>query len=312
MVTPTRIAQSEPLPIYGSDLRSQEGPDGAMLSRGLGWFSLALGTTELAIPRMLADAIGIESDRRASWVLRALGTREILHGLAILLRPRRPLPVWARVAGDALDVAVFGTAALTRRRRGGRVLAAAGMLAAAGALDLIASRRVQRAYDLSNRPVLAAVTINRPPREVYDYYRRLDQLPSFMEHLEEVRITGPRTSHWVARLPVRGTVEWDAEIIDDRPGELISWHSVEGSPIDVRGAVTFIKAPARDATEVRVEMQLGFRGKLPSAQLARIFAKSQVKGDLHRLKSVLETGEIIVSDASAHLLPHASQPGGVS
>jgi hypothetical protein len=55
-------------------------------------------------------------------------------------------------------------------------------------------------------------------------------------------------------------------------------------------------------------MQLGVFGRSPSLELARLFARPQVKGDLRRLKQVLETGEVLLSDASAHRLPHPAQP----
>lgn len=285
-----------------------EHSDGAQLSRGLGWFSLALGTAELAAPRMLARAIGIEADRRSSWILRAFGVRELAAGVAILLQPRRPWPVWSRVAGDVLDIATMATAAITRRTSGTRVAATLATLGGAVAIDTIAAQRVQRAYAASNEPVIFSVTINRPAREVYEFYRRFDQLPVFMDWLDEVRVLDDRTSHWTARLPVVGSIGWDAEIVDERHGELIEWRAVEGSPLALHGKVTFAKTPGRDMTEVRVQMELGLPGTKPSAALAKLFAKPQIKGDLRRLKMVLETGEVLRSDASAHTMPHPGQP----
>jgi len=61
-------------------------------------------------------------------------------------------------------------------------------------------------------------------------------------------------------------------------------------------------------TEVRVEMQLGLPGIKPSTGIARLFTRAQIKGDLRRLKQVLETGEVLLSDASAHRRPHPAQP----
>jgi uncharacterized membrane protein len=156
--------------------------------------------------------------------------------------------------------------------------------------------------------VIFAVTINKPPGEVYAFYRKLSQLPLFMDYLASVQETGPRTSHWVARLPVGGTVAWDAEIVEDRPGKLIAWKSVPGSPIALRGRVTFARTPGRNMTEVRVEMQLGVDGIHPSTVLAKLFARPQVKGDLRRLKQVIEAGEVLYSDASVHRGPHPAQP----
>jgi len=174
------------------------------------------------------------------------------------------------------------------------------------ALDVIAARRQGRAR--RQLPVIASVTINKPPMEVYEFYRRLEQLPQFMDYLASVTERESKVSHWVAKLPIGGTISWDARITEDRPGELIAWQSVEGSLIQSRGRVTFAKTPGRNMTEVRVEMQLGFLGTKPTTALAKFFGRSQIKGDLRRLKQVLETGEVLFSDASAHRGKHAAQP----
>lgn len=294
-----------------SVLRNRLDSDGApgtpLLSRGLGWFSIALGVAELAAPRTLATSIGVDPRGATSWTLRAMGVREVVAGLGVLMQPRRPLPLWARVAGDAIDLALLGVAAGAKRTSTPRLVGAIAAVAGVTALDLIAGIRTQRAYDQANRPVISSVTINKPPDEVYRFLRKLSQLPLVMDYLAEVRELDHRRSHWVAKLPV-GTVAWDAEILEDRPGELIAWQSVLGSPINTRGRVTFAKAPGRAMTEVRVEMQLGFLGTKPSTTLAKVFTRPQIKDDLRRLKQIVETGEVLYSDASVHRGPHAAQP----
>jgi uncharacterized membrane protein len=287
---------------------SSESPPDATLSRGLGWFSIALGVTELAIPRLLAKAIGIDPGGRTARMLRVMGARQIAAGVAVLLQPQHSLPLWTRVAGDAVDLALLGYAARAKCTSTPRIAGAIAAVAGVTAIDMVAGRRIQLARAKARRPVIFAVTINKPPGEVYAFYRKLSQLPLFMRHLESVRETGPKTSHWVARLPVGGTVAWDAEITEDRPGELIAWQSVPGSPIAVRGRVSFSRTPRRNMTEVRVEMQLGFLGTQPSTALAKLLARPEIKGDLRRLKQVMEAGEVLVSDASAHLGPHPAQP----
>src|SRR5918993_2479955 len=75
------------------------------VARGLGWFSIALGMAEVAAPRTLARALGMEGQEQ---LLRAYGLREIATGAAILAS-QIPQPwVWGRVAGDALDLATLG------------------------------------------------------------------------------------------------------------------------------------------------------------------------------------------------------------
>jgi uncharacterized membrane protein len=241
-----------------------------------------------------------------------MGVRELIAGLGVLMQPRRPLPLWSRVAGDAIDLALLGLATRSRRLSGPRLASTAAAVAGVTALDIVAARRTQRTYNQANRPAIYSVTINKPPAEVYAFFRNFSQLPLFMDYLESVRVQDATHSHWVARLPIAGTVSWDAKIIEDRPGELIAWQSVEGSLIKTSGRVAFARAPGRDMTEVRVEMQLGFLGTKPSASIAKFFTRAQIKGDLRRLKQVLETGEVLFSDASAHRRPHPAQPSPAS
>ena len=295
-------------PISGirSDSRSTHVNNGIGLSRGLGLLGVGLGVTELAFPRKLAGVVGVDARTTASSLLvRALGVREIASGLALLAAPAHPGPLWARVIGDAIDLGLLGLALTARRSNRRRVALALGAIAGIAAIDILASRRRMMARRRSD--VIATVTINKPPLEVYEFYRRLEQLPQFMDHLEAVEPLGPRRSRWTARLPIGGTVSWEAEIIEDRPGSALSWCSVEGSPIQTRGRVTFTRTPGRNMTEVRVELQLAILGAGPSTSLTRLFARPQVKGDLQRLKQVLETGEVLLSDASRHRLPHPAQ-----
>lgn len=282
--------------------------DGSTLSRGMGLFSLGLGLAELAVPRMVARAIGVEPDSRAALALRAFGMREIIAGVGVLLRPRSALPLWARVAGDALDLAAISYAASTRRTSVERLAAAAVAVAGVTALDVIAGRRVSKARRTVVDPIIFSVTINKPAAEVYAFWRKLDNLPHFMDYLASVTPTSGNRSHWVARLPAGRTVEWDAQITSDVPGERIAWSTVEGSPLQHEGEVTFARTPGRDMTEVRVRMALGLPGIAPNARLAKLLTKPQIKGDLRRLKQVLETGEVVHSDASIHKGPHPAQP----
>jgi uncharacterized membrane protein len=288
--------------------RSETMPDGAPLSRGLGWFSVALGLSELILPKTLARTVGVEPRASTRWTLRAMGVRELLAGLGVLMQPRRPLPLWARVAGDAIDLAMLGVSLTSRKHESPRLAGALAAVAGVTALDILAARRTQRRFEEANRPVIFSVTINKSPAEVYAFYRKLSQLPLFMDWLALVREADAKYSHWVAKLPLGGTISWDAKITEDRPGEVIAWQSVQGSLINNRGRVTFTRTPGRNMTEVRVEMQLGFLGTRPSASVAKFFTRAQIKADLLRLKQVLETGEVLHSDASAHHGPHPAQP----
>ncbi len=149
--------------------------------------------------------------------------------------------------------------------------------------------------------VTKSVTINRPREDVYRYWREFANLPTFMQHLVSVTATGERRSHWVAKAPAGATVEWTAEIVEDRPGELISWRSVAGSEIANEGSVRFAAAPADRGTEVRVELSYQAPAGKVGAIIAWIFGEEpgqQLRDDLRRFKQVMETGEVVRSDGS--------------
>lgn len=140
-----------------------------------------------------------------------------------------------------------------------------------------------------------ALTINRPATDVYRFWRDLPRLPQFMAHLKEVRETSENRSHWVARGPIGMSVEWDAEIIEDKPDEVISWRSLPGSDVDTAGSVHFRPAPAGRGTEVRVSLKYDPPAGKLGAAVARLLGESpdrQVQADLSRFKSLLEAGEI--------------------
>lgn len=149
-----------------------------------------------------------------------------------------------------------------------------------------------------------AVTINRPAADLYREFRQFDRLPRFMEHLREVRDLGNGKSHWVAKGPAGLSVEWDAEVVTERPGEVISWKSLDGADVDTAGSVHFRPAPGGRGTVMAVSLKyLPPAGKLGAA-VARLFGEAperQLRADLLRFKSLMETGEI----ASTH-----GQPSG--
>lgn len=148
--------------------------------------------------------------------------------------------------------------------------------------------------------VSKTVTIKQSPEAVYQFWRHFDNLPQFMQHLEAVRVTDPRHSHWVAKAP-GGTIEWDAEITEDVPNERLAWQSVHGAEIENRGIVRFRPAPADRGTEVKVDVYYDAPGGAAGVTIARWFGEEplqQVRDDLRRFKQVMETGEVVRSEGS--------------
>ena len=149
--------------------------------------------------------------------------------------------------------------------------------------------------------VTKSVTVMKPRAEVYRFWRQLERLPSFMIHLASVSEVSAIRSHWIANAPGGTKVEWDAEIVDERDNELLSWRSCEGSDIPNAGKVGFTDAPADRGTEVRVDLNYDAPGGAAGAAAARLFGEEpsqQLTDDLRRFKQVMETGEVVLSDGS--------------
>jgi len=137
--------------------------------------------------------------------------------------------------------------------------------------------------------VQRTVHINREPAEVFRAWRRFDQLPRFMSHLSEVRELGGNRSHWVAKAPLGVQVSWDAEVINERPNELIAWRSLPGSMVETAGSVHFERSGR--GTDVHVSLKYNPPAGQTGATLARWLGESpevQLQEDLQRFKRNLE------------------------
>ncbi|HYY56917.1 MAG TPA: SRPBCC family protein [Pyrinomonadaceae bacterium] len=286
------------------------------LARGLGWFSIGLGLAELLAPRGIAKISGVRGN---TGFIRLMGLREICHGIGIFSQGRRPAAaVWARVAGDALDLAALGAAFASPESNKGRVAFATANVLAVTALDVLCAQQLSSnngAATGGTNQVKKSLIINRSPEELYQFWRDLENLPTFMHHLESVRETGEGRSHWVAKAPAGTTVEWDAEIIEDRPNELIAWRSLEGADVENSGSVSFERAPGNRGTIVRVEMSYNPPGGAIGALVAKLFGEEpgqQAQESLRCLKQVMETGEVVLSDGTiwdnGYLTQRPAQP----
>jgi uncharacterized membrane protein len=217
-----------------------------------------------------------------------------------------------------LGLALLGRALGSRRRDQRRVVVATAAVAGIMILDILASRRLSRdgdGLDVEARPrrhgirVRKAITIDRSPAELYRFWRNIENLPRFMAHLESVRELDQRRSYWKVRAPLGTTVEWTAEIVEDRPDELISWRSVEGAQVPNSGVVRFVPAPGGRGAEVHFEISYSPPAGLVGTAIATLFGKEpgrQVDGDLRRLKQMLEAGERVPDE----LRPDASRGFG--
>lgn len=270
------------------------------LAWGLGWVSLALGVPTALAPGGFARAIGVGDAARHRGATVFVGVRE-LAAAGGLLSTASSGWLWARVGGDAMDLGMLGRALMNRDgRERNRTFAALAAVAGITVVDLYAA--ITRSRTTTNETELtAATTVARSPQETYDLWRRLDNLPDFMAHLDEVRSTGPRSSHWRATAPFGRTVEWDAEITSDVPGERLAWRSLDGADIQNEGEVRFLPAPGDQGTEVHVKLRFTTPGGKLGETVARYFGEhpgQQLDDDLRRFKQVAETGEVVRSEGA--------------
>lgn len=281
------------------------------VASALGWFSLALGATELLAPSALARLIGARDDEDTRNTLRVFGARECIAGIAILSDPQRAAWMWSRVGGDALDLAWLGRRmaddGVSRERLGLATAAVAGVTA----LDAVTARQLGR----TPRPrphavkVEQVVTIAKPAEELYRYWRDFANFPRFMRHLNRVEVLDARRSRWTATAPAGTSVTWDAEIVQDREGEWLAWKSLPESQVRNSGSVRFTPAPGARGTEVRVQLEYAPPAGRVGRMVAMLFGEEpeqQVRDDLRRFKQLMETGEIPLSDGPGMWRP--SQP----
>ena len=156
------------------------------------------------------------------------------------------------------------------------------------------------------------VTIRKPRRELFQFWRDFSNLAGFMENLERIETGGgdAARSTWYIKAPAGQTVAVETEVVREEEGKLIAWRSVEGSGIDTEGRVTFEDAPGDRGT--RVGLIIAY--KPPAGELGRAIAKMflrepeiQARHDLKRFKMLMETGEIATSARTADQTRAAKQ-----
>ncbi|MDQ8029138.1 MAG: SRPBCC family protein [Brevundimonas sp.] len=145
-----------------------------------------------------------------------------------------------------------------------------------------------------------AALINRPRQALYDYWRDLRNLPTFMENVKEVELLESGRSSWIIAGPAGADIELISEITEDRPGDYIAWRAAEGSEVDHEGWIEFRDNAFGRGTEVRIfisyDPPAGVVGKVVAKVLQRE-PRIQARRELRRFKQLMETGEVSTSQA---------------
>ncbi|HZV06238.1 MAG TPA: YgaP-like transmembrane domain [Gemmataceae bacterium] len=237
-------------------------------------------------------------------------------------RRRRPLrrivsPAQHINVGDTerlvsiLGGAALGLFGLSRRSLGGLGLAAVGgsllyrgmtghcpgyqSLGVSSAQPVGSATSVRAGHGIK---VEESITINRDAATLWRFWRKLENIGRFMQHLECVEEIDERRSRWTARGPLGVKLQWEAEIINEKENELIAWRSVDDSEVDTAGSVHFRELPHGRGTEMRVVLKYDLRYDAHTTELAEPIARllgqspsQQIREDLRRFKQVMETGE---------------------
>ena len=182
---------------------------------------------------------------------------------------------------DALGLNTSHGPALAEPRRQGELASAAATVDARRAI------KIER-----------SVTIDRPRDEVFGIWRDFERLPQFIDDVRSVTSLSGGRSHWVAKLPGGKTIGWDAELVNEIPGELVAWKTVGDSDVAHAGSVHFRDAPDGRGTDMRFVISYEPPGGRLSAMLAafaRLFGQSPdatIREDLRRFKMRVEAGEV--------------------
>lgn len=146
-----------------------------------------------------------------------------------------------------------------------------------------------------NINVRVSMTVNRPRAEVYAFWRNLENLPLFMDHVKAVTPLGNGHYHWEAQIPgLPASLKWEAAIIKEEEGELLGWNSLPGADIDNAGKVTFADA-GENATELHVVITyrapLGAAGNGIARLLNPLF-KAMIREELRSFSQYIGNGVV--------------------
>jgi uncharacterized membrane protein len=147
-----------------------------------------------------------------------------------------------------------------------------------------------------------SITINALPNTLYRFWHDYDNLPLFMSHIESVTDLGGGRSHWVAVGPMGLKAEWDAELHNDIPGELIAWRSLPGSQLETAGSVHFDRSNDGAGTTVRVNQKINPPGGKFGVAIAKLIGEdpsAQLRDDLLKFKHLVESGELAAIDGAS-------------
>ena len=283
--------------------------NGHRSARFLGWFSLGLGAAEIAAPKALARILGTRP--RPALTRTVYGLREVAVGAGILAS-QNPRPwVWARVAGDTLDLLTLAAIRGNRRARPATVALALGSVAAVTALDLRTALALGRddedggeddgrgGVPAGAQTVRGSVVVDRPPDEVFWAWRDPVTVATMLSPFLEVRAESPDLAHLRLKTPAGGVAHWSWDVPDERPGDFMRFRSLPDSSVRNEGTATLHPVDGGRSTRLEVEgWYLAPGGRIGTAALSGFGTAPEAALDtvLARFKDLVESGVAPTSD----------------
>ncbi len=143
--------------------------------------------------------------------------------------------------------------------------------------------------------VRRSITVGKPAHEVYRFWREPQKLAQIMGNFVEVTPVSEDRAHWRVRGPFGRSMEWDTRVLEDRPGEVLRWESLEGAPLPNEGSVYFRSVPADRGTEATLFLRFNPPGGTLGTRVMKrlgIVPRAFADRTLRRFKSLAETGEV--------------------
>ncbi|MCS6296870.1 MAG: DUF2892 domain-containing protein [Nitrospira sp.] len=138
-----------------------------------------------------------------------------------------------------------------------------------------------------------SITIRRSAKDLYAFWRQLDNLPTIMSQVRSVTPLDDRRSHWVINtLAGAPTLEWDAEIIHEIENERIGWKTLDGATVEHAGSVRFKPLDGESQTQVTVTLQYDPPAGAIGAAIADLLGQEpgqKIARDLERFKDAMES-----------------------
>jgi uncharacterized membrane protein len=159
-----------------------------------------------------------------------------------------------------------------------------------GHCAIYSARSVHRWAAGTDIRVRTHVVVSRPREEVYAFWRRLENLPLFMKHLENIDELDARTSAWKLKIPGgMGDIRWEAKIVKEEKDTELSWHSVSGAAIHNTGKINFSDTPGK-GTRVDVMIAYGIPPGAIGERLAHLLTPAfgnKVEQDIHHFREYM-------------------------